>query len=39
MKNYYQALWLKEGISQEAYDRLSIELNPSNNDNQEFLKE
>ena len=43
MKNHYQALGLKEGASQEtiqeAYNRLSIELNPSNNDNQEFFKE
>ena len=43
MKKHYQALGVKEGASQEeiktAYDRLSKELNPSNNDNQEFFKE
>jgi len=43
MKKHYQTLGLKEGASQEeintAYDKLSKELNPSNNDNQEFFKE
>ena len=43
MKKHYNALGLKEGASQEeiktAYDKLSKELNPSNNDNQEFFKE
>ena len=43
MKKHYQTLGLEEGASQEeiktAYDRLSRELNPSNNDNQEFFKE
>ena len=43
MKNHYKTLGLQEGASkeaiQEAYDRLSRELNPSNNDNQEFFIE
>ena len=43
MKKHYQTLGLKEGASQEeintAYDKLSKELNPSNNDNQEFFIE
>ena len=43
MKKHYQTLGLKEGASQEeintAYDKLSKELNPSNNDNQEFFEE
>ena len=43
MKHHYETLGLQEGASQqaihEAYNRLSIELNPSNNDNQEFFKE
>jgi DnaJ-class molecular chaperone len=43
MKEYFETLNLKEGASkeaiQEAYDRLSGELNPSNNDNQEFFIE
>jgi len=43
MKKHYQTLGLKESASQEeiktAYDKLSKELNPSNNDNQEFFKE
>ena len=43
MKKHYQALGVKKGASQEeiktAYDKLSKELNPSNNDNQEFFKE
>ena len=43
MIKHYKTLGLKEGASQEeiktAYDKLSKELNPSNNDNQEFFKE
>jgi preprotein translocase subunit Sec63 len=43
MKKHYQSLGLKEGASQkeilEAYKRLTKELNPSNNNNQEFFKE
>ena len=43
MKHHFKTLGLQEGASQEeiktAYDRLSRELNPSNNDNQEFFKE
>ena len=43
MKYHFESLGLKEGASQEeiqeAYDRLSKELNPSNNDNQEFFIE
>ena len=43
MKNYYKILGIEEGASQEeiqaAYERLSTELNPSNNDIQEFFKE
>ena len=43
MKHHFETLGLQEGASQEAiqeaYDRLSKELNPSNNDNQEFFKE
>ena len=43
MKNYYKTLGLKEGASQKeiqtAYERLSKELDPKNNDNQEFFKE
>ena len=43
MKHHFETLGLQEGDSkeaiQEAYDRLSRELNPSNNDNQEFFKE
>ena len=43
MKHHLETLGLQEGASQEAiqeaYDRLSKELNPSNNDNQEFFKE
>ena len=43
MKNYYKTLGLKEGASQEeiqsAFERLSKELNPKNNDNQEFFVE
>ena len=43
MKNHYQTLGLEEGASQEAiqeaYDRLYKELDPVNNDNQEFFIE
>jgi len=43
MKKYYYVLGLKEGASQEqiqeAYERLSKELAPANNDNQEFFVE
>jgi curved DNA-binding protein CbpA len=43
MKHHFETLGLQEGASQqaiqEAYDRLSRELNPSNNDNQEFFIE
>ncbi len=43
MKNHYHTLGLEEGASQEeiqeAYDRLSKELDPRNNDNQEFFTE
>lgn len=43
MKHHFETLGLQEGDSQqaiqEAYDRLSKELNPSNNDNQEFFIE
>lgn len=43
MKYHLETLGLQEGASQEAiqeaYDRLSRELNPSNNDNQEFFIE
>ena len=43
MKHHFETLNLKEGASQEdiqaAYERLSKELNPSNNDNQEFFAE
>ena len=43
MKKHYQALGLKEGASQEevqeAFERLSNALNPSNNNNQEFFIE
>ena len=43
MKNHYQTLGLEEGASQEAiqeaYDRLFKELDPVNNDNQEFFIE
>ena len=41
MKKYFDTLGLKQDASQEqiqeAYDRLSKELNPSNNDNQAFF--
>ena len=43
MNKYYQTLGLEEGASKEeiqaAYERLSRELNPSNNDNLEFFVE
>jgi curved DNA-binding protein CbpA len=43
MKNYYETLGLQEGASQEeiqnSYERLSKELDPANNDNQDFFKE
>ena len=43
MKKHYYILGLKEGASQEeiqeAYERLSKELDPANNDNQEFFVE
>ena len=43
MKKHFDILGLKQDASQEqiqeAYDRLSKELNPSNNDNQAFFKE
>ena len=43
MKKHYQTLGLQEGASQEeiktAYDKLSKELDPANNDNQEFFVE
>ena len=43
MKKHYQTLGLEEGASQEAikaaYTKLSKEINPVNNNNQEFFKE
>ena len=43
MKKYLETLGLKEGASQDeiqaAYDKLSKELDPANNDNQEFFIE
>ena len=43
MKKYFESLGLQEDASQEqiqeAYDRLSKELNPVKNDNLEFFKE
>ena len=43
MKQYYKTLGLKEAASQQdiqtAYERLSKELDPKNNDNQEFFIE
>ena len=43
MKNHYKTLGLEHGASQAeiqtAYDKLSKELNPANNDNQEFFVE
>ena len=42
-KNYFKTLGLNEGASQAeiqaAYDKLSKELNPENNDNQQFFIE
>lgn len=43
MKKYLETLGLKEGASQDeiqaAYDKLSKDLDPANNDNQEFFVE
>jgi len=43
MKKYFESLGLKEGASQEeiqaSYDKLSDELDPAKNNNQEFFKE
>jgi hypothetical protein len=43
MKKYFETLGLKEGASQEeiqaSYDKLSDELDPAKNNNQEFFKE
>jgi len=43
MSKHFKTLGLQEGASQEeiqeAYERLSKELDPANNDNQEFFKE
>ena len=43
MNHHHKTLGLQEGASQEeiqvAYERLSKELDPANNDNQEFFKE
>ena len=43
MKKYYQILGLEEGSSkqeiQDAYDKLSVELDPKNNDDLDFFKE
>ena len=43
MKHHFETLGLQEGASQEeiqtTYERLSKELDPANNDNQEFFKE
>jgi len=43
MKKYYQILGLEEGASkqeiQDAYNKLSVELDPKNNDNLDFFKE
>lgn len=43
MKKYFEILGIPEGSSQEviqeAYDKLSKELDPKNNDNQEFFVE
>jgi uncharacterized membrane protein YhaH (DUF805 family) len=43
MKHHFETLGLQEGVSQqeirETFDRLSKELNPANNDNQEFFVE
>jgi len=43
MKKYYQILGLEEGSSKQeiqgAYDKLSVELDPKNNDDLDFFKE
>jgi len=43
MKKYYKILGLDEGASkkdiQDYYDKLSIELDPKNNDDLDFFKE
>ena len=43
MKKYYQILGLEEGASKQeiqvAYDKLSVELDPKNNDDLDFFKE
>jgi len=43
MKEYYQILGLEDGASkqeiQDAYDKLSVELDPKNNDDLDFFKE
>ena len=43
MKKYYQILGLEDGASkqeiQDSYDKLSVELDPKNNDNLDFFKE
>lgn len=43
MIKHYHTLGLEEGASQEAiqeaYDRLSIELDPKNNDHKDFFVE
>ena len=43
MKKYFETLGLKEGASQEeiqaSYDKLSKELDPAKNDNQDFFIE
>ena len=43
MKNHYKTLGIEESATQEeikaAHSKLSKELNPANNDNQEFFKE
>ena len=43
MKKHYKVLGLENGASkqeiQDAYDKLSIELDPKNNDNLDFFKE
>ena len=43
MKNHYKTLGLKEGASKQeikkAFNKLSKELDPKNNDNHDFFKE
>ena len=43
IKKYYQILGLEDGASkqeiQDSYDKLSLELDPKNNDNLDFFKE